>query len=148
MGQLRADIGLDLFGAGGRVCTDDKGHGDFAGLFIGQANHGCILNLWMGDQTGLQFRRGHLEPFVFYQLFETIHDEHVAIRINDCHIAGFQPAIRGERISGGCFVVEIANHDLWPFDPKLAFLPRWQVLPGLGADNSAAGVGKRKPRCP
>ena len=125
MGQQRPDIGLDIFLAGGRVLAHDKGDGYFARLFIVLANHRRILNLWMGDQSGLQFCRGHLEPFVFYQLFETIHDEHVAIRINDCHIAGFQPTISGQGVFGGLLIVEIANHDLRAFDPKLAFFSRW-----------------------
>ena len=51
MGQLRSDIGLDLFLAGGRVLANDKGDGYFARLFIVLANHRRILNLWMGDQV-------------------------------------------------------------------------------------------------
>ena len=125
MGQLRPDIGLDFFLAGGRVLAHDKGDGYFARLFIVLANHRRILNLWMGDQSGLQFCRGHLKPFVFDQLFKAIHDEHIPIRIYDRHIAGFQPTISGQRVFGGLLIVEIANHDLRAFDPKLAFFSRW-----------------------
>ena len=86
-----------------------------------------------------------MKSLIFDQLFETIYDEHIAICIYDRHIASFQPAISGQSFLGGSFIIEIADHDLWAFDPKLAFLPRWQVGSSLRANNAAAGVWYRKP---
>ncbi len=139
-GQSRRDMSIDRGLIGGRIACHDKGHGQFARFIIRQAHDSSIRNAVHGHQSRLKFGWCNLEAFVFDQFFQAVGDEHIAIFVNLCDVTGLQPAVICDGLRGGLWVVEIALHDLWPFDPEFAFFARWQVLAGLDVNNPAGCV--------
>ena len=101
----------------------------------------------MPHKGGLQLGWGHLKPFVFDQFFKPINNEHIAVLIDDCHVSRFQPAIGSEGVFGGLLIVQIANHHLRTFDPKLAFLSWRHVLATVGVHDAAECIGHCQARC-
>ena len=103
--KLTQDFGR-RFGPG---FEDDEGMGSFTPFFVRHADYGGFLNSGMTQEAPLDFDRRDVFAAADDDIFPTVTDLYVAVRMDDCGIGAVKPAVADTRSGGFGVAIEAAG---------------------------------------